>query len=181
MEDIAALSKEFQDSLASNEPVLFNRAGVIEQLSDDDRHALAQLILNDIEKTLSATGELETVIRALAFAEELAPASSEIFCRGGLILFRLGLMIQTNRAALVWRGLCLILALDKITHAELINPDFFSRKSEWFHLWGNILVDLYLTIGDETYLVNGLSKFEKAIVQPNMPVIAPMCRYLWIN
>ena len=158
MENLNRLCTQFKDSLIKEES--FDRENVIGSLSSEDRVELANLILQECEKVvLNSARPLseEMVLHSLSFAEELAPSSAELICREAALLFRIGLL----QSAQAKKGHSFLLALDKITRAEVVDDTFFEKKPLWWHLWGNILVALSQSVGDETYLVNALTKFER--------------------
>ena len=98
--------------------------------------------------------ELKTLAEKLLSSEESVPNNAENLCHSASILYCYGMHQQKERP--------LLLALNKLMHAEEVNPQFFELSSVWRHLWGNILVQLSRFVNDYSFIEKALKQYAKA-------------------
>ncbi len=112
-----------------------------------------------IEKKLLASQDLSDqeiveLAEQLLSNEEGLDESAELLCHSASVLFHYGIKQQ--------KGHPLLLAINKLMHAEEINPEIFEETIEWRHLWGNILVHLSRLVHDFNFVEKALEQYAQA-------------------
>lgn len=117
-------------------------------------YELAEKFLDQAEELVETGGQGENLLEALESAEKLTPEDVSVLCRSSQLLFRYGLLNS--------KGRFFLLALDKLQLASEINPRFFDARYVWWHLWGNILIQLGKLVGDPSLFELAIEKLERA-------------------
>lgn len=93
-------------------------------------------------------------IDLLAFAEELKDKAPETLCRSGSLYLQYSLLRNKRQF--------ILLALDKFSLADELDPQFFNTYPKWYHVWGNVFAALAHHLSDATFLERALQKYEMA-------------------
>lgn len=90
-------------------------------------------------------------------AAKLAPSNPAVFFRIASYYYTFFTRVNDKKI--------LYLALDKILEAFAVDSSYFEREGQANFLWAQILVSLSIHLDDETFLMEGIKKYEKALMQ----------------